>query len=67
MIASVMENSAFTLVLPLSSVSCVIGDTWSPVRTGISPIAPATGAVMVQKPRLTFARFTEALACATDA
>ena len=60
--ASVMEISAYIVVLPLSRVSCVIGDTWSPTRTGISPITPGTLAVMVQKPRFTLARFTDARA-----
>ena len=57
MMDSVMEISAYIDVLPLRMVSWVIGDTWSPARTGISPIRPDTEAVMVQKPRFTLAVF----------
>ena len=39
--------------LPLTMVIKVMGDTWSPARTLIWPTTPDTGAVMVQKPRLT--------------
>ena len=62
-----MENSASIFVLPLTIVSCVAGVTWSPERTGISPMTPVTGAVIVQKPRFTLARLTDARAWATDA
>ena len=62
MMDSVMENHASICWLPLTMVRFVIGVTWSPAKTGISPMTPETGEVMVQKPRFTLARLTPAWA-----